>query len=73
MQTPTTPDVRLTPELISRLPKTDLHCHLDGSLRLRTILDMAEEQGVRLAADDEKSLAKSLHMGENCESLARYL
>jgi len=25
-------------ELIERLPKTDLHVHLDGSLRLKTIL-----------------------------------
>ncbi len=33
----------ITRELLQRLPKTDLHCHLDGSMRLRTILDLAEE------------------------------
>ena len=33
-------------ELLQRLPKTDLHCHLDGSLRLATILELAREQGV---------------------------
>ena len=73
MKAPHYDNVRLTPDLIRRLPKTDLHCHLDGSLRLSSILEMAEEHGVRLPADDEKSLAKALHMGENCESLARYL
>ena len=35
-------------ELIQRLPKTDLHCHLDGSLRLDTVLDLAKQQGVKL-------------------------
>ena len=28
-------------EVIEKLPKTDLHVHLDGSLRLKTILDLA--------------------------------
>ena len=26
-------------ELLQQLPKTDLHCHLDGSLRLDTVLE----------------------------------
>ena len=30
-------------ELIQQLPKTDLHCHLDGSLRLDTILELAPQ------------------------------
>ena len=34
---------RLTFEAIQRLPKTDLHVHLDGSLRLATILDLARK------------------------------
>src|ERR1700678_1252902 len=29
-------------ELIEKLPKTDLHVHLDGSLRISTILRLAE-------------------------------
>ena len=70
---PPAPTPKLTRDLIRRLPKTDLHCHLDGSLRLRSILDMAEDQGVRLPADDEAGLAKALHVGENCDSLSRYL
>ena len=28
------------------LPKAELHCHLDGSLRVSTILTLAEKQAV---------------------------
>ena len=62
-----------TREFIARLPKTDLHVHLDGSLRLRTILELAEQYGVPLPADDEAGLAKAIHMGEVCEDLNDYL
>ena len=37
-------------EVIRRLPKTDLHLHLDGSLRTRTVWDLAQEQGIKLKA-----------------------
>ena len=63
----------VTEELLRALPKTDLHCHLDGSLRLATILDLAEKQKVRLPADTPEGLAKAIHMGETCESLEDYL
>lgn len=39
---------------ILRLPKTDLHCHLDGSLRLETIIDLIKKQGVPYPIDREK-------------------
>ena len=63
----------VTEELLRALPKTDLHCHLDGSLRLETVLDLAEKQGVRLPADTPEGLAKAIHMGEICGSLEDYL
>ena len=31
----------MDPALIRRLPKTDLHVHLDGSLRLPSLIEMA--------------------------------
>lgn len=31
---------------ILKLPKTDLHCHLDGSLRIETIIELIKEQGM---------------------------
>jgi adenosine deaminase len=59
--------------LIEKLPKTDLHVHLDGSLRLSTILDLAERQRVDLPAKDAEGLRKAMHLGENCGSLVEYL
>src|SRR6202453_255330 len=60
-------------ELIERLPKTDLHVHLDGSLRLKTILELAEKQRVELPARDEDGLRKAMNLGQNCGSLVEYL
>src|SRR5215475_5929893 len=60
-------------ELIEKLPKTDLHVHLDGSLRLQTILDLAERQRVELPAQDEDGLRRAMNLGKNCGSLVEYL
>ncbi len=58
---------------IEALPKTDLHVHLDGSLRLSTMLDLAAEQGLQLPADNPEGLAATLHCGQNAGSLVEYL
>jgi adenosine deaminase len=63
----------VTMELLQSLPKADLHCHLDGSLRLKTILELAEKNRVKLPANTEDGLAKAIHMGEICASLTDYL
>jgi adenosine deaminase len=34
--------LKLTKVLVHRLPKTDLHVHLDGSVRPATIRDLAK-------------------------------
>ena len=67
------PTIEVTEELLRALPKTDLHCHLDGSMRLATILDLAQQQKVKLPADTEEGLAKAIHQGEVCKSLEDYL
>jgi adenosine deaminase len=43
-------------ELIRRLPKTDLHVHLDGSLRLPTLIDLARARGVPLPSETPEGL-----------------
>lgn len=35
-------------ELIQQIPKTDLHLHLDGSIRLGTIAELGQRDGVKL-------------------------
>ena len=56
-----------------RLPKTDLHVHLDGSLRLDTILDLADKDGIDLPGKTAAELTAAMHLGENTGSLVEYL
>jgi adenosine deaminase len=60
-------------ELIQRLPKTDLHCHLDGSVRIDTILELARKHGVRLPTFDRAELRRMIVAGEHVTSLEDYL
>jgi len=64
---------KLPLELFQSLPKADLHVHLDGSLRLQTIIDLAREENVELPSFDQAELRRIMHLGENCGSLAEYL
>jgi adenosine deaminase len=70
---PDAPTDKLPLELFERLPKADLHVHLDGSLRLETVVDLARQEGVELASFDPAELRRAMHLGENCGSLAEYL
>jgi len=63
----------ITQDLIARLPKTDLHCHLDGSLRLDTVIDLARRQGIKLPTFDRGELHAMLAAGEHVASLDDYL
>jgi adenosine deaminase len=65
--------VRLTQRVVKRLPKTDIHCHLDGCLRPRTMLELAEAQGVRLPTRNLTRLTRMLQAGRRTRSLADYL
>ncbi len=67
------PNLPLTDALLHALPKTDLHCHLDGSVRLKTLLELAEQQKVKLPADTEDGLAKAIKIGARHASLEDYL
>ncbi len=65
--------MRVTRSLLQRLPKVELHCHLDGSLRVETILDLAEKDGVQLPTSDLDRLRKNLVVGEKRGSLEDYI
>jgi len=60
-------------EVFRALPKTDLHVHLDGSLRLETILELAEQERVQLPAHDVEGLRAAIGSGNNFGSLVEYL
>ena len=64
--------MHVTEDLIHKLPKAELHCHLDGSLRISTILDLAENQGVRLPAHNEKDLEDLLFVRDKVYNLEEY-
>jgi adenosine deaminase len=64
--------MRISREFIERIPKTDLHLHLDGSLRLGTLVDLAREQGVRLPAWDEAGLRRLVFKSQYAD-LPEYL
>ena len=55
------------------MPKTDLHVHLDGSVRINTLIELAKKQNVDLPSNSPESLKKILVPGINCKSLADYL
>ncbi|MES1174016.1 MAG: adenosine deaminase [Myxococcales bacterium] len=60
-------------EVFKALPKTDLHVHLDGSLRLETILELAKAEKVELPANDVEGLRAAIGCGNNFGSLVEYL
>jgi adenosine deaminase len=60
-------------ETIRSLPKAVLHEHLDGGLRVSTIIELADQNGYEgLPSTDERVLAEWFHQGES-GSLEQYL
>lgn len=51
----------------------DLHLHLDGSLSVHTVTELARRQGIALPCEDPVALMTHLTVGEACESLNDYL
>ncbi|MCK4578661.1 MAG: adenosine deaminase, partial [Candidatus Marinimicrobia bacterium] len=54
-------------------PKAELHCHLDGSLRLDTILDLSEKNKIELPTRDRDTLKKYVTIGDRIGSLEDYI
>lgn len=59
-------------EFIRSLPKSDLHTHLDGSLRLSTLIELAHEQGVELPSYSESGM-RELVFKRSYRDLGEYL
>jgi adenosine deaminase len=63
---------RYSPQFIYAIPKTDLHVHLDGSLRLPTLIELARERKVQLPSFSEEGLNQTVFKS-SYSSLVEYL
>ena len=64
--------LELTEDFVRTIPKTDLHVHLDGSLRLGTLVDLARSRKVSLPSWTESGLRETVFK-ENYRDLNEYL
>jgi adenosine deaminase len=62
----------LTREIMGRLPKAELHVHLDGSLRPATMIDLARSAGASLPAGDPEALGRFMRV-DDAANLEDYL
>ncbi len=64
--------MKVTPEFIKAIPKSELHVHLDGSLRINTLIDLAKSQKIVLPSYTEGGL-QELVFKDQYKDLNEYL
>lgn len=60
-------------KVVKEFPKTELHCHLDGSIRIETIHDIAIKEDIELPTKELSELEKHVKILGECNSLKEYL
>ena len=63
---------KFSDDFFRRIPKTDLHVHLDGSIRIETLVELAKEQNFALPTYDVVELKKTVFK-DKYENLEEYL
>ena len=58
---------------LATMPKVQLHDHLDGSLRIGTLIECCQRRGLALPTHDEAELAAWFRHNAMAGSLERYL
>jgi adenosine deaminase len=62
----------ITRDFILKLPKTDLHLHMDGSVRIATLIELAKESSIKLPSYTEEGL-RELVFKDDYNNLEEYL
>ena len=63
---------KVTPDFVRQIPKTDLHLHLDGSIRLSTLIEIARHDKINLPSYEEAGL-RELVFKSSYANLPEYL
>lgn len=58
---------------ISAIPKIELHRHLEGSIRVTTLIDICRDHKVPLPSYDPGVMAEHIHLKKQAENLAGFL
>ncbi|MDT8717148.1 adenosine deaminase [Clostridium sp. 19966] len=60
-------------EIIDRIPKVELHCHLDGSVRPDTIMELSRRDNIEIPLMSASEFKDNFQVIGGCKSLKEYL
>ena len=64
--------MKILSDVLRKLPKVDIHCHLDGSARVETIFDIMKKK-TNLSCNTVDEFAEFVHVSSSCRSLTEFL